>query len=235
MSISIKDISRALLDVVFPRTCSVCGSPLASHEKHLCTGCLVDIPKTDFHLQHFNPMEQLFAGKVLIHRASGFFFYEKGSPYSNLLHDFKYRNLPQLAFFLASLYARELQQHHFFAHIHYIIPVPLHRSKLISRGYNQSEMIARGFSSVTGIPVLTDIIVAHHPHESQTDKGIYERWANTQGVFSAVNTHLIENKHVLIVDDVVTTGATLLSASLSISSVPGVTISLATLGVAVLG
>ena len=234
MSISIKDIARGLLDVVFPRTCSACDCPLASHEMHLCTRCLIDIPKTNFHLQHFNPMEQLFAGKVLIDRASGFFFYEKGSPYSNLLHDLKYRNQPQLGRFLGSLYARDLAQHHFFHHIDCIIPIPLHRSKHIRRGYNQSEMIALGISDVTGIPVLTDVIVSTQRHESQTNKGIYERWANTQGVFSAVNTHLIENKHVLIVDDVVTTGATLLSASLSISSVPGVTISLATLGVAVL-
>ena len=229
---SIKDIFNSFLDILFPRICPVCNNVLLSHEKHICTKCHIDIPRTRYHMQDFNAMEQLFAGKTPIEKAVGYFFYEKGNPYSNILHDIKYRNKPQLGQHVAKLFAQELISQDIFKDIDCIIPVPLHHRKKTQRGYNQSEYIAKGFSEVFDIPVYNDIIVAHKSHESQTNKGIYERWLNTQNIFSAHDTQAIENKHVLIVDDVVTTGATLLSAALTIASVPGIKISLATLGVA---
>lgn len=228
----LKNIADAFLDMIFPRTCSVCEKSLATHEKHICTSCLIELPKTRYHEIDFNPMEQLFAGKTLIEKASGFFFYEKGNPYSNILHDLKYRNQPQIGRFIAQLYAKELFSKGSFNGIDCIIPIPLHSSKLRKRGYNQSFMIAQGFADIFKVPVFTDVITATRPHDSQTNKGIYERWLNTQGIFKAKSTSKIEGKHVLIVDDVITTGATLLSASLAIADVPGIKISLATIGVA---
>ena len=229
---SIKDIFNSFIDTLFPRICPVCNNVLLSHEKHICTKCRIDIPITRYHMQEFNAMEQLFAGKTPIEKAVGYFFYEKGNPYSNILHNIKYRNNPQLGQYVAKLFAQELLSRDIFRDIDCIIPVPLHHRKKIQRGYNQSEYIAKGFSEVFDIPVHNNIIIAHKSHESQTNKGIYERWLNTQIIFSAQNTHVLENKHVLIVDDVVTTGATLLSAALTIASVPNIKISLATLGVA---
>lgn len=177
-------------------------------------------------------MEQLFAGKIMFEHASGFFFYEKGHPYANILHDLKYRNQPQLGQYFAGIYAQELLNDGCFTHIDCIIPVPLHRSKKAKRGYNQSEEIAKGFARVLGVPICTNIIIANRAHESQTNKGTLERWQNTQGIFTARNTDCLHHKHVLIVDDVVTTGATLLNTALTIADVPGIKISLATLGVA---
>lgn len=232
MKKTLKYIGNSLLDVLFPRLCPVCNTTLLSHERHICTKCSIDIPRTRNHLQDFNAMEQLFAGKTPIEKAVGYFFYEKGNPYSNILRDIKYRNKPQLGQHIATLFAKELLDNNIFKDIDCIIPVPLHHSKKLKRGYNQSEYIAQGFAQVLGIPVFNDIIIADKSHESQTNKGIYERWLNTQDIFSAQNTTLLENKHVLIVDDVITTGATLLSAALTIASVPGIKISLATLGVA---
>ena len=229
---SIKDIFNSFIDTLFPRICPVCNNVLLSHEKHICTKCRIDIPITRYHMQEFNAMEQLFAGKTPIEKAVGYFFYEKGNPYSNILHNIKYRNNPQLGQYVAKLFAQELLSRDIFKDIDCIIPVPLHHRKKIQRGYNQSEYIAKGFSEVFDIPVHNNIIIAHKSHESQTNKGIYERWLNTQNIFSAQNTQVLENKHVLIVDDVVTTGATLLSAALTIASVPNIKISLATLGVA---
>ena len=229
---SIKDIFNSFIDTLFPRICPVCNNVLLSHEKHICTKCRIDIPITRYHMQEFNAMEQLFAGKTPIEKAVGYFFYEKGNPYSNILHNIKYRNNPQLGQYVAKLFAQELLSRDIFRDIDCIIPVPLHHRKKIQRGYNQSEYIAKGFSEVFDIPVHNNIIIAHKSHESQTNKGIYERWLNTQNIFSAQNTQVLENKHVLIVDDVVTTGATLLSAALTIASVPNIKISLATLGVA---
>ena len=229
---SIKDIFNSFIDTLFPRICPVCNNVLLSHEKHICTKCRIDIPITRYHMQEFNAMEQLFAGKTPIEKAVGYFFYEKGNPYSNILHNIKYRNNPQLGQYVAKLFAQELLSRDIFRDIDCIIPVPLHHRKKIQRGYNQSEYIAKGFSDVFDIPVHNNIIIAHKSHESQTNKGIYERWLNTQNIFSAQDTQVLENKHVLIVDDVVTTGATLLSATLTIASVPNIKISLATLGVA---
>lgn len=229
---SIKDIFNSFIDTLFPRICPVCNNVLLSHEKHICTKCRIDIPITRYHMQEFNAMEQLFAGKTPIEKAVGYFFYEKGNPYSNILHNIKYRNNPQLGQYVAKLFAQELLSRDIFRDIDCIIPVPLHHRKKIQRGYNQSEYIAKGFSEVFDIPVHNNIIIAHKSHESQTNKGIYERWLNTQNIFSAQDTQVLENKHVLIVDDVVTTGATLLSATLTIASVPNIKISLATLGVA---
>ena len=229
---SIKDIFNSFIDTLFPRICPVCNNVLLSHEKHICTKCRIDIPITRYHMQEFNAMEQLFAGKTPIEKAVGYFFYEKGNPYSNILHNIKYRNNPQLGQYVAKLFAQELLSRDIFRDIDCIIPVPLHHRKKIQRGYNQSEYIAKGFSEVFNIPVHNNIIIAHKSHESQTNKGIYERWLNTQNIFSAQDTQVLENKHILIVDDVVTTGATLLSAALTIASVPNIKISLATLGVA---
>jgi ComF family protein len=227
-----KNIYNALLDVLFPRICPVCDSVLASHEQHICTKCLTDIPITRYHTDKFNAMEQLFAGKVPIEHATGFFFYEKGNPYANIIHDLKYRNQPQLGRFVATLYAKQLVASGYFSDIDYIIPVPLHPRKKRKRGYNQSELIAQGFADVFNVPILTDIIVAVRDHDTQTAKGIYERWLNTQGIFDVINSEYLENKHILLVDDVVTTGATLLSAASTIAHIPGIKISLATLGVA---
>ncbi len=227
-----KHIFHALLDTLLPRSCSVCGKALVSHEKHLCTGCILDIPCTRFHEKKFNEMEQLFAGKTHIEKAMGYFYYEKGSPYANILHNLKYRNEPLLGKWLASEYAKILKRNNTLADIDCIIPIPLHYTKLASRGYNQSEFIAQGFGEVLNVPVITDIIEATKSHESQTRKGIYERYKNTQGIYKAIGKEQLAGKHVLIVDDVVTTGATLLSAAQSIANVPGIKISLATLAVA---
>lgn len=227
-----KDIAHSVLDVLFPRSCSVCGKTLAAHEKHICTACTLNIPYTCFHEVNFNPMEQLFAGKILIERAVGCFYYEKDNPYSNILHDIKYHNIPTLGRYMARNYAQTLVGCGLFSDIDCIIPVPLHISKRIRRGYNQSEHIARGLADILNVPVMTDIIIAEKGHETQTNKGIHERWLNTQGIFSAQDKDCLKDKHVLIVDDVVTTGATLLSAALTIADVPGIKISLATLGVA---
>lgn len=226
------NIFHSVLDVIFPRSCAVCGNTLLSHENHICTACSIDIPCTRYHELKFNPMEQLFAGKILIEKAVGYFFYEKDNPYSNIIHEMKYRNMPQLGQYFASTYAKTLIQSGLFSDIDFIIPVPIHHKKEIKRGYNQSEYIARGFAEVLKAPVLTDIIIAIKEHETQTHKGILERWQNTQGIFTAQNTEILNGKHVLIVDDVVTTGATLLSAALTIANIPGIKISLATLGVA---
>lgn len=224
----ISDIS----DLIMPRSCPVCGNTLPAHERFVCSKCMANLPRTLLHEHKFNAMEQLFAGKTPIVRATGFFFYEKDNRFAGILHSLKYHNNPKLGQWMAEKFAKELLEGDFLAGIDVIIPIPLHSSKLRQRGYNQSEYIARGISRVTGIPV-SNTVVALKPHSTQTRKGIVERYENTRGIFGIVAPETLEGKHVLIVDDVVTTGATITScAEMLHTQVHSISISALTLAVA---
>ncbi len=218
-------------DAMLPRSCAVCGRVLGSDEPFLCRECLMSLPRT--HIEHieFNVMEQLFAGKVPIERAAALFYYEKGSPYSSILHDIKYRNMARLGVWMGELAVKEMGS--FFEGIDVVVPVPLHRDKLAQRGYNQAAMIARGISGKTGASVVT-AVKATRPHSTQTRKGAYARWLNTQGTVAARAdaSARLSGKHVLLVDDVVTTGSTVLSCAEALTGIPGITLSVFTLSMA---
>lgn len=226
----LKDTAQTVLDQFLPRQCSVCGKILSASETDLCQSCLISLPLTNFHKLKFNEMEQLFAGRTPICRATGYFFYEKASPYANILHDVKYRNMPQISYHLSLQAAHQLQADGFFAGIDAIIPVPMHKLKKAMRGYNQAEQIALAISKVIGVPVVNNI-KAIKPHETQTHNDRDERWENAQEIYASTNTHELVGKHVLLVDDVVTTGSTLLACAKTIENVPNITISIFTLAV----
>ena len=198
-----------MADTVLPRHCSVCQRVLSAREKHLCQQCLAKLPLTKLHTISFNSVEQLFAGKVPVERATGYFWYEKDGANAAILQDIKYRNCPQMAMWLAQRAAAQMPD--FFADAELIVPVPLHITKLAQRGYNQSLLIAQGIEKVTHIPIAPTALVATRPSSTQTRKGAYDRYINTQGLYEAnpKQTSEISGKHILIVDDVITTGATL--------------------------
>ena len=226
-------VVKYVADLLFPRLCPVCGKELNAGEKYVCAMCLAQLPLTRYHTMQFNPMEQLFAGKVPVERATGYFFYERGSRHAAILHGIKYHNQPLMGEWLARRFAAELNGCGWLDGIDAAVPVPLHRSKMASRGYNQSEYIARGIAAVCGCRVER-LVVAARRHETQTHKGQHERLQNTVGVYRAsANAARYAGKHVLLVDDVVTTGATLLScATVLQQAVPDLRISIATLAVA---
>lgn len=223
----------AAADVVLPRVCPVCGKVLDDDEQWLCRKCLADLPRTRYEDVDFNAMEQHFAGKVPIERATAYFFYEKGSPYASILHDIKYHSVPRMGRWLAARAVRDMQGSHFFDGIDVVTAVPLHRSKLARRGYNQSEYLARGIARELNIPYI-DTLKAVRPHATQTRKGALERWQNIQDNYALTNndTARLAGKHILLVDDVITTGATLTVCSSLLKTIPGVTVSLFTLAAA---
>ena len=230
----IKDLLTSAASVFMPRNCSVCGKPLNLDEKFLCRQCLMNIPRTHYEDISFNAFDQLMAGKVPIERCASYFFYQKNDPYASILHDTKYRNMPTLGRWLTEHATREMLPSHFFDGIDAIVPVPLHYTKLASRGYNQSQYLADGISRATGMPVIK-ALKALHEHSTQTHKDATERMMNTQGMYAASERHCkgLENKHLLIVDDVVTTGSTLLACATALkASIPGVKLSLFTLAAA---
>lgn len=229
---TIKQWLNAAADVVMPRVCPVCQQPLDSDEQWLCRQCLAALPRTRYEEVEFNTMEQHFAGQVPIERATAYFFYEKGSPYASILHDIKYHGIPTMGRWLTARAVRDMEASRFFDGIDVVTAVPLHRSKLAHRGYNQSEYLARGIADALGIQYV-EALKAVRPHATQTHKGAMERWQNIQGNYALKNNaDQLAGKHILLVDDVITTGSTLTVCATLLNQIPGVTVSLFTLAAA---
>ncbi len=230
---TIKQWLGAAADVALPRVCPVCGKSLDGDEQWLCRKCLASLPRTQYEDVEFNTMEQHFAGKVPIERATAYFFYEKGSPYASILHDIKYHSTPKMGYWLTSRAVNDMAGSHFFDGIDLVTAVPLHRSKLAHRGYNQSEHLARGIADALDIDYI-EALKAIRPHSTQTHKGAMERWQNIQGNYSLNKkaASQLAGKHILLVDDVITTGSTLTVCATLLKSIPGVTVSLFTLAAA---
>ena len=213
----------------FPRYCVVCGKRLLQGEEHLCLECLCTLPRIHFRSQENNEIAKLLWGKMPIERASAFLYYSKGGDVRELLFQLKYYGNQKIGYFMGRCMAMELFSTGFFDGIEGIIPVPLHDKKRKSRGYNQSELLAEGISSVVKIPLFKDVLRRKQYTETQTHKSNYERWANVMDVFEGVSLERLSCKHVLLVDDVLTTGATLVACADAFSGVEGMRISVLTL------
>lgn len=194
--------------------------------------CLHDIPRTRFHLSSENKVEQLFWGRVNIEKATSYFFFRKGSRYQKLIHFLKYKGLKEIGFEIGKHFGFEMAESGYFSDVDMIIPVPLHPKKLKKRGYNQSEWIAKGFAFGLNRPVNTDILHRIVFTSTQTRKTRFERWKNVEGIFEVTEPDKFYNKHILLVDDVITTGSTLEACAFSMQKIPGIKISVASLGYA---
>ena len=228
----IKDWLSSFLSLLFPRCCVVCGRPLAKGEECLCTMCNINLPRTDYHLRKDNPVEKLFWGKIPLERATSFFFYRKGSDFRQILHQLKSGGQKDIGAIMGRYMAAELLASGFFEGVDVILPVPLHKKKQQIRGYNQSEWIARGIAAVTGISIDTESVVRQKNTETQTRKSSFERWENVEGIFQLHHAEPLAGKHVLIVDDVLTTGATTVECASCLAEIEGIRISILTLAMA---
>lgn len=228
----IKDWLYSFISLLFPRCCVVCGRSLAKGEECICAMCNINLPRTNYHLQKDNQVEQLFWGKIPLERATSFFFYRKGSDFRQILHQLKYGGQKEIGAIMGRYMASELSASGFFEGIDVIVPVPLHKRKQRIRGYNQSEWIARGISALTGIRVDTEVIVRRKHTETQTRKSTFERWENVDGIFELHHAESLKGKHLLVVDDVLTTGATTVACASRLMEIEGVRISVLTLAVA---
>ena len=218
-----------LWEFFFPRYCVICGKRLLQGEEHLCLNCLCALPRIRFSNQEDNKMARLLWGKMPIERAYAFLYYSKGGSVRELLFQLKYYGNQRIGFFLGRCMAKELFSTGFFDGIDGIIPVPLHDKKLKSRGYNQSELLAEGISSVVRMRVLKDVLRRRQYTDTQTHKSNYERWNNVMDVFECTSPEQLSHKHVLLVDDVLTTGATLVACADAFKEVEGLRISILTL------
>lgn len=223
-------ILKSAADFLFPRVCHICGTSLAVTERYVCTGCLSRMPRTLFHRVPDNSMEQRFIGKFPFRRATALFFYSRNSDLSVLMQDLKYRKFRGLARYLGEVAGDELLTTGFLSDVDGILPVPMHFWKKARRGYNQTEEIAAGLSKTTGVPVL-DNLVAIRAHKTQTRMTLDQRLRNTKGIFRVERPGELAGKHLLILDDVCTTGSTLTSvADTILSAEPAAEVSMLTLG-----
>lgn len=197
-----------LASLIYPRVCCGCGHTLYRHEEAVCNQCYVSLPRSGYHLQPDNPVQKIFYGRTEVRQAASFLLFQKKGSVQKILHTLKYRAKPGVGYLLGKWYAQDLKKNAAFAHCEVIIPVPLHAKRQRKRGYNQSEHIARGLAAGLGIPVLTNVLHKKHFTETQTFKSREERWQNTLHSFEIRNAELIRGKKILLVDDVITTGAT---------------------------
>lgn len=228
----IKNWLLPVLHLFFPRCCVVCDGPLVEGEEVICTRCNIDMPRTDYHKVQDSLVERMFWGKIPLERATSYFFYRKGSDFCKIVHQLKYGGQKELGVTMGRFMAAELSASGFFEGVDVIIPVPLHARKRKMRGYNQSECIARGVSQVTGIPVDATSVVRVKHTDTQTRKSAYERWENVEGIFRLLHPEEFAGKHILIIDDVLTTGATTVACADAFGATEGVKISVLTLAVA---
>jgi ComF family protein len=225
-------IGSDLLNLFFPRLCPLCKEPLTEDEEQICLKCLCDLPYTSFHHQADNPVAMLFAGKIPFMDATAFLHYEKGSKVQRLVHTFKYYGNKKLAYQLGRQASITLQSQAAYSSIDFLIPVPLHPKKERERGYNQSEWICRGVASVLPVPIHLTAVQRRSQTQTQTNRALYERWLNVQNVFVLNDTKNLEGRRVLLVDDVVTSGSTLLACAEALLAVPGIRISILALAYA---
>lgn len=227
-----KKFLNNLLSFFYPRLCIGCGDTLQQNEQLLCLKCFTHLPETNYHLEHDNPLRLIFAGRVPVREVASLLFFKKGNIVQNILHHLKYKGDKEIGKLLGNYYGEKLIQESRFQDIDYIIPIPLHPKKMKKRGYNQSEWIAMGLSQGMQKPYLDDILIRTQFTETQTKKSRFNRWENVKEVFAIQNEGTIRGKHLLLCDDVLTTGATMEAAIQELLKVPEVTISIVTLAAA---
>jgi ComF family protein len=222
-----------LLDLISPRLCVVCGERLAVTEETLCSKCYLHLPRTDFGRDLYeNVMAKLFWGQIPIERASALYYYESHAETARIIYELKYKNHPEIGEVIGRILATEVMSSGFFDGIDGIVPVPLAKKRERQRGYNQSMEIARGVSEVTGLPILDKVVSRTYFKDSQTNKGRWARNENVEKVFELRDAEAIRGKHLLVIDDVVTTGATVIACSQQLVKAGDVKISVLALGLA---
>ena len=222
-----------LVDLIAPRACVVCGGRLGIHEFFLCGSCNLQLPRTNYADNPYeNDMARLFWGQLPVERCAALFFYQGGSGPSQILYELKYKNHPEIGEFFGRMIAEEWNDTGFFEGIDLIVPVPLAKERQRQRGYNQSLHIACGIGSVTRLPIVTNAVSREQFVESQTQKDRWQRNENVEGCFRLNDGSALKGRHVLLVDDVVTTGATICSCGREMLKAGDVRFSILTIGFA---
>ena len=219
----------------YPKICESCGQSLRQQETILCTSCLVKLPRTGFHKDKESELAQVFWGRIEIEHITSLMHFVKGSTYRKLIHKLKYQKRPDIGVFLGKELGSELHVSGLFDDVDSIVPVPLHPDRYKTRGYNQAEKIGEGLSETLKVPMDATNFYRAVATTTQTKKGRFDRWENVAEVFQVSDESKFKNKHILLIDDVITTGATIEACAQRLLKIEGVKISIASLGFASAG
>ena len=223
---------KSLVNLLFPRVCAACGTLLLEGEDTVCTTCRFLLPKTGYENNPNNPLAQMFFGQMPFNAVMAEFFFSKTGKVQHLIHGLKYHHCRKNGIFLGQEIGKSLLKAHDYQGVDCIIPIPLHPKKEKIRGYNQSHVIAEGISEIMNIPIAGKCFVRSVFTDTQTKKSREDRYQNVKDIFEVKNPSQLAGKHVLLVDDVLTTGATLMSAGKALMQVEGIKISVATVACA---
>ncbi|MCH8553883.1 MAG: ComF family protein [Schleiferiaceae bacterium] len=206
-----KTVAKDILELFFPHICHGCGVPLLQNEKHLCLTCHYELPLVNEASSLESSLHRILYGRMPLLEGAAFLYFQKGSFVQEILHAFKYEGAQGLCEHMGQLMGMQFNKNGFFNQADYLIPVPLHPKKERKRGYNQAAILAKGMSNATKIPLNTSLIARNQFTESQTKKSRFARWLNVSSVFEVPPeaSAQLRDKHIVLIDDVITTGATL--------------------------
>lgn len=223
---------KDFISLIYPNLCAACGNSLYKQEIAICTHCLYHLPKTDFYKQSENTLTKIFWGRTTIFSASSIYYFNKGTKVQNLIHELKYNGNKSVGNVVGKMHGYELLKSEYFNTVDIIIPVPLYYKKLRRRGYNQSECFAEGLSESMEKPLDTKKLIRAKTSETQTKKSRYERWQNVENIFQIIDSDSLSGKHILLADDVITTGSTVEACANTILKIPDTKVSVVSIAYA---
>lgn len=222
---------NSFVNLIYPKSCCACGALLMTDELHVCMSCRLLLPRTRFHKHFENQFKKIFWGRIPLETGTALYFFEKGGKVQRLIHHFKYRGNTDLGFYLGALLGRDIRGSPHFKGLDCIVPVPLHPKKKKQRGFNQSEVIARGIASRLSVPCYEHLLIRKQETSTQTRKNRFNRWQNVSEVFETPCPSELTGKSVLLVDDVITTGSTLEACAQKLLAIKDLKVWMATLAI----
>jgi ComF family protein len=230
--VNLTEAARSFLHIFFPHCCAGCGDDILSHEQLLCLSCIGRLPLTNFHHYADNPIQHIFRGRLPLIHATSYVYFTKDSLLQHLMHQFKYNNRQQIGIWFGRRIGEALAASPCFIMPDALIPVPLFSARERKRGYNQAHILCTGMAESMGIPIWNNIVIRATSTATQTHKNRIQRWQNMEGRFHLQDAAAIRGRHLLLVDDVITTGATLEVCGQALLSAGNVQLSIATMGFA---
>lgn len=224
-----KDITR----IFFPNVCMCCENGLTNSENTICTYCLHELPLTNYTLTNSNAVLKIFYGRITLEKATALLYYHKKGIVQNLIHNLKYGNQQSIGEFIGNWLGTEMKESNQFTNIDYIVPIPLHKNRLKERGYNQVTTFGKTLAKILDVSYIENVIIRKSANKTQTHKGRFDRWKNVTELFYITNVSFFENKHILLIDDIITTGATIESCYNELIKTKNIRISVAVMAITV--